>query len=419
MMDAEYRPLLIAIVLSVAVHLGFGFSNIIHPQPKMLQTQAPTVVMRQFTLETPKKGVEMPSPPPAPAKPKPIPKPKPKPIPKPKPKVAEAVVPVIDETEEERQPENIEQPEIQEEKSIWTVVEDEPETTVTEETPVEEEEKNIAEETPLEEETTVAEETNTTEETAVVEEINEEKNTQTAGVDDGIIRPKTALRPQFPNSAKLKYEGPMGITGTMNYTRNGSHYKIEASFNIPFNKRQFITEGEIQGNNLIPKKYTDKRKGKVYATAIFDYENKVIIYGSGEQPTQVTNGEIDFTKTPGYDLFSWAWQVAINGGNMPQKVMVTNGKKVYVYNTVDAHKGMSESLFDTNEGKLRVLNLPFERKGSETEYEFSFAPDFANVPAIITLRADGKTHRVHLIGVELDGTKHWQAMRQTGVRNKD
>ncbi|MBR2250822.1 MAG: hypothetical protein IJ881_00035, partial [Neisseriaceae bacterium] len=191
-----------------------------------------------------------------------------------------------------------------------------------------------------------------------------------------------------------------------------------AAFHIPFNKREFEVSGTIDGNNLIPHTYIDKRKGKVYASAVFDRENGVVRFGQGEEPTQSTDA-IDFAQTPAYDLFSWAWQVAINGGNMPDTVWVTNGKKIYEYDTKNANAGMKESVFDTGEGKLRLLSLPFEREGSSTEYEFSFAPDFANVPAIITMTADGKKHTVHLIRVELDGKKQWQAIRETGVRNKD
>ena len=391
MIKAEHRPFVIAIILSLAVHIGFGVSGIIRPTPKLSEVKTPTIVMRQFSLEQAPPAVPEVAPPPA--------KPKAQPKPKQPPKVAETVVPVIEEKKEtEQQPEIIEHPEIQEEKSIWTVIEDESETMLTEET--------VTEETPV------------SEETAITEEVIAEQNTQTANTDDGIIRPKTALHPQFPNSAKLKYEGPMSITGTMNYQRDGQNYTIYAAFHIPFNKREFEVSGTIDGNNLIPHTYIDKRKGKVYASAVFDRENGVVRFGQGEEPTQSTDA-IDFAQTPAYDLFSWAWQVAINGGNMPDTVWVTNGKKIYEYDTQNANAGMKESVFDTGEGKLRLLSLPFEREGSSTEYEFSFAPDFANVPAIITMTADGKKHTVHLIRVELDGKKQWQAIRETGVRNKD
>lgn len=389
MIKAEYRPFIIAIILSVAVHIGFGVSGIIRPTPKLSEVKTPTIVMRQFSLEQAPPAVPEVAPPPAAVAPKPKNAP---------PKVDKYEPPVVEETpieKEEVQPESVSEPEIQAEQSIWTVIEDEEETPVTEET-------NVIEETPI------------VEETSIIEETTAHNNS----TNDGVIRPQDALNPQFPNSAKLKYEGPMSITGNMNYQRDGQNYTIYAAFHIPFNKREFEVSGTIDGNNLIPHTYIDKRKGKVYASAVFDRENGVVRFGQGEEPTQSTDA-IDFAQTPAYDLFSWAWQVAINGGNMPETVWVTNGKKIYEYRTENAQNGMKESVFDTGEGKLRLLSLPFEREGSSTEYEFSFAPDFANVPALITMTADGKKQTVHLIRVELDGKKHWEARRETGVRNKD
>ena len=389
MIKAEYRPFIIAIILSLAVHIGFGVSGIIRPTPKLSEVKTPTIVMRQFSLEQAPPAVPEVAPPPAAVAPKPKNAP---------PKVDKYEPPVVEETpieKEEVQPESVSEPEIQAEQSIWTVIEDEEETPVTEET-------SVIEEAPI------------AEETSIVEETTAHNNS----TNDGVIRPQDALNPQFPNSAKLKYEGPMSITGTMNYERDGQNYTIYAAFHIPFNKREFEVSGTIDGNNLIPHTYIDKRKGKVYASAVFDRENGVVRFGQGEEPTQSTDA-IDFAQTPAYDLFSWAWQVAINGGNMPDTVWVTNGKKIYEYDTQNANAGMKESVFDTGEGKLRLLSLPFEREGSSTEYEFSFAPDFANVPALITMTADGKKQTVHLIRVELDGKKHWEARRETGVRNKD
>lgn len=393
MIKAEHRPFAIAIVLSLAVHLGFGVSGIIRPAPKITDAQKPTIVMRQFSLDpTPPAVVETPPPPAAV-----VPKPKPKNAP---PKVDKNQPPVVEEKPVEEKP---------------VVEETLPEQTV-EEKPIEEILKPVEEEVVenIEEKETIETADNEDPMRDLLEQQQLVQNENTSKAD-GFIQPKNNL-PQFPNSAKLKYEGPMSITGTMNYERQGQNYTIHATFNIPFNKREFIAEGKISGNNLIAHRYVDKRKGKVYASAIFDYENKVVLFGQGEEPTKATD-EIDFAQTPAYDLFSWAWQVAINGGNMPDTVWVTNGKKIYVYDTLNAHNGMKESVFDTGEGKLRLLSLPFEREGSSTEYEFSFAPDFANVPALITLTADGKKQSVHLIRVELDGKKEWEAKRETGVRN--
>ena len=88
MIKAEYRPFIIAIILSLAVHIGFGVSGIIRPTPKLSEVKTPTIVMRQFSLEqTPPAVVETPSPVAVAPKPKNAP-----------PKVDKSQPPVVEET---------------------------------------------------------------------------------------------------------------------------------------------------------------------------------------------------------------------------------------------------------------------------------------------------------------------------------
>ncbi|MBQ5428976.1 MAG: hypothetical protein IIU35_01070, partial [Neisseriaceae bacterium] len=268
MIKAEHRPFIIAIVLSLAVHLGFGLSGIIRPAPKLSEVKTPTIVMRQFSLEqAPPVSPEV-APPPAAVAPKPKNAP---------PKVDKQQPPVA---EEKPQPEKIVEEKPLEKEEV------QPEETVAEK-PIEEILKPVEEEevTPQ-----IVEEENTD----PLQNLLEEKQlvAKNPNCQANEICPKEALAPQFPNLAKLKYEGPMGVTGTMNYERQGQNYTIYAAFHIPFNKREFEVSGTIDGNNLIPHTYTDKRKGKVYASALFDRENNTVQFGQGEEPTQSTD-EID------------------------------------------------------------------------------------------------------------------------------
>ena len=101
MIKAEHRPFIIAIVLSLAVHIGFGVSGIIRPAPKLSEVKTPTIVMRQFSLEqAPPVSPEV-APPPAAVAPKPKNAP---------PKVDKQQPPVAEEKpleKEEPQPEKI------------------------------------------------------------------------------------------------------------------------------------------------------------------------------------------------------------------------------------------------------------------------------------------------------------------------
>lgn len=231
-----------------------------------------------------------------------------------------------------------------------------------------------------------------------------------------IIAPPDHARPSFPKDAQLRYEGPLSITGMMNFHRSGDNYRIDASFNIPFNKMQFVSEGKIQGNKLVPYRYTDTRKGKVYASAIFDYENKTVRYGKGATPTQTApiNGAQ-------HDFFSWAWQMSIDGGYMPGYVQLTNGKKIYAQESPPAEDiELEETLYDTGEGKIRIVTqkIDRDRQGRHDTIGYGFAPDFANVPAFILFNNNGTEYQMQIIGIKLDGKNYWQAMRRVSQGNK-
>ncbi|MDO5685790.1 MAG: hypothetical protein Q4G42_00095 [Neisseria sp.] len=223
-------------------------------------------------------------------------------------------------------------------------------------------------------------------------------------------------RPSFPKDAQLRYEGPFSITGDMHFSRTADTYHIEATFNVPFNKMQFRSEGKIQNGKLIPLQYSDTRKGKLYASAIFDYEQKVIRYGKGDTPTQSVAME-----GAQHDFFSWAWQMSIDGGYMPGTVQLTNGKKGYLQTTPPAEDiELEETLYDTGEGKIRIIrqSIDRERGGQHDSIDYGFAPDFANIPALIVFNDGGKVYEMRIIGIKLDNQNYWQAVRRASGKER-
>ncbi|MBP6860803.1 MAG: hypothetical protein KBC57_00420 [Neisseriaceae bacterium] len=221
-----------------------------------------------------------------------------------------------------------------------------------------------------------------------------------------LIQPKAGTQPSFPNNAQLRYEGPAGVTGYMSFQRGGGRYSLTTQFNIPFYKMAFETTGLIEGKFFKPLQYTDRRKGKVYAQAIFDYDNQEIRYGRGAEPDQV-----EPLTHHAQDFFTLAWQMALNGGKLSEPMQVTNGKKVYLHSDFSP-KG--DRQYDSNEGKINVQVFRINR--GEDGIEFAFAPDFANIPAQIILTDGGKTYQLRLIGITLDGVDYWQAIRRTRDR---
>lgn len=247
-----------------------------------------------------------------------------------------------------------------------------------------------------------------------------------------VIVPQTGVRPSFPKQAELTYEGPYGITGKMNFNRDEQNYHIDMVLNIPFNKRQFISEGTIENNRLIPLHYYDKRKDKLYASAEFDYKNGIVRFGKGEQP----NKEAPFNpKTEMFfDLFSWAWQMSIDGGNFRTETLkITNGKKIYEQSiseeeveveNVSEYNEQVEKFYEIGNQRLRIVEeaIEYERQDKNQEQNqnndensdsvsYAFAPDFANIPAVIKITDKGKKYEIHVIGIKLDNVEHWRADR--------
>ena len=207
----------------------------------------------------------------------------------------------------------------------------------------------------------------------------------------GRIAPLDGEVVPFPKQAELRYKGL--VPGIMTFNRIGDKYTIRAIIKVPFRQMEFVSKGRIDGNRLLPETFTDTRKGKLYAQAVFDYENGLITYGkAGETKTE------EMGDNP-LDLFSAAWQLAMNKGRGSSKLQVTSGKGVKIYTirsqAVDYQQG---------EGKLAMqkFTIPDDNKG------FGLAVDFAYVPASITY--DG--YEIYIDGIKLDGINYWQAINK-------
>ena len=122
----------------------------------------------------------------------------------------------------------------------------------------------------------------------------------------------------FPTSAELQYVGPYGVPATMTFNRSGSTYKVVASINVPMYQMRFESSGSINGNTLQPAVYTDTRKGKPYAQARFSGNS--VRYGKAGDAAQTAavNG-------PTFDLFTLAWQLAMNEGKLPAGLSLAAG----------------------------------------------------------------------------------------------
>ena len=200
----------------------------------------------------------------------------------------------------------------------------------------------------------------------------------------------------FPKNAALTYSGNGGVTATMAYGRSASNYNINTTFKIPLYSMQFRSSGSMSGNTMIPNSYSDTRRGKLYAQAKFNHGSKTITYGkAGENKTATMRG------VP-MDLFSLAWQLALNNGKVSGVSQFTNGKKVYNEATNIRAAGTQNVKF---KGKPLSVNMYRATRGGDV-MEYGLAPSLGNIPALIRYTDDGKTYQLNLTAATLDGKKY-------------
>ena len=201
-----------------------------------------------------------------------------------------------------------------------------------------------------------------------------------------LAAPAAVAETAFPKNAELHYIGPYGVPAVMTFNQNGGRYNVSADINVPLYKMRFSSSGSISGNRLQPARYSDTRKG-------LDYGSKTITYGkAGHTESQPLAG-------PTFDLFTLAWQLALNNGQLPANLHITNGKRVY---PVRGMTRLPSARYNINGASIAVNRFRVQR-GDDT-IEYSFAPDFANIPALIKYTDDGKTYELKLRSGKIDGT---------------
>lgn len=195
----------------------------------------------------------------------------------------------------------------------------------------------------------------------------------------------------FPDSAELHYVGPYSVPATMTFKRSGGSYTVVARINAPLYQMRFQSSGRVQGKHLLPLSYSDTRKGKTYAQASFN--GQTVSYGRAGQPPQSAT-----VKGPTFDLFTLAWELAMNDGRLPAGLHITNGKKLY---PVSGIRQVGSGLYRVSGGDTPVNRYRVQRGNDSVEY--AFAPELHNIPAQITYVDDGKTHTLKLKSIKING----------------
>lgn len=205
------------------------------------------------------------------------------------------------------------------------------------------------------------------------------------------LLPLVVQAADLPANAELQYVGPYGVPATMTFARSGNSYRVLARINAPLYQMRFESVGSVSGNTLRPASYTDTRKGKLYAQAKFG--SGQISYGRAGEQVQTAAA-----KGPTFDLFTLAWQLAANNGQLPAGLQITNGKKLY---PVSGMRKVGSGQYRIGGGETRIERYRVQR-GDDT-IEYAFAPDLHNIPAQISYTDDGKTYTLKLKSVRING----------------
>ena len=206
------------------------------------------------------------------------------------------------------------------------------------------------------------------------------------------IMPWATHAAELPQNAVLHYTASYGFPATMTFTRQSNNrYQIVAEIKVWAYPIKIESSGIIQGNLLKPSYYRDMRNGKTYAEAKFQPNS--ITYGkTGEQTTETTSHTI-------LDLFSLSWQLAATDGKLPNNIKITNGKRIYAVNGLNR---IGSQTFALQNG-LRTPVQQYRVTRGDDIVHYAFAPKLGNIPTQISYTDNGKTYRLKLVRLILNG----------------
>lgn len=232
---------------------------------------------------------------------------------------------------------------------------------------------------------------------------SDELSTPPPELPDGTagLEAKAASAPRrFPDNAVLDYQiyygSLMAGHGEVSWQRRSGSYTLEARLTPIFGPGlRYQSRGSVGKNGLTPLAYQAWRGDTEREAARFDWASNTLAYGDRDSK--------EAPLTPGaQDILSLGYQLALTGGSrLPMPLRITTGKKVYDYPLAAS----GETRYPPDHGTLRVV--VFRAKHGEGLTEFWLAPDFANLPVRI-LRVDkDKTIDQRARRIDINGKTVW------------
>ncbi|NDV14238.1 DUF3108 domain-containing protein [Crenobacter caeni] len=217
--------------------------------------------------------------------------------------------------------------------------------------------------------------------------------------DDGRIRPATPIT-AFPDQATLHYHAYYGNiqvgSGLIHWQRQGGRYHLEARVKGLFSPLlRYVSEGRAAGGKLAPERYQAWRDEAPREYARFDREDKRLDFGDKQ--------EASVPLEPGaQDVLSLGFALALAGGEPAAgDTQITTGKKVYGFRL----RPSGEADYDTGDGAIRVVLVRAGEGANRNEYWL--APDFANLPVRIVRADEKKTLELRAYRIDIAGSPVW------------
>ncbi|WP_232219823.1 DUF3108 domain-containing protein [Pseudogulbenkiania sp. MAI-1] len=205
---------------------------------------------------------------------------------------------------------------------------------------------------------------------------------------------------RFPDQSRVDYQFYYGSLmaghGEISWQRNGGSYTLEARLTpIIGPSLRYQSRGSVGKGGLTPLAYQAWRGDNERESARFDWPANTLAYGDhGDKQAELAPGT--------QDILSLGYQLALTGGRqLSPRQRITTGKKVYDYPLAPG----GETRYPPDHGALRVV--VFRAKNGDDLTEFWLAPDYANLPVRI-LRVDkDKTIDQRARRIDINGKTVW------------
>ena len=205
---------------------------------------------------------------------------------------------------------------------------------------------------------------------------------------------------RFPDNSRVDYQiyygSLMAGHGEISWQRSGANYTLDARLTPIIGPHlRYQSRGSVGKRGLTPLAYQAWRGDTERESARFDWNANTLAYGDhGDKQAELAPGT--------QDILSLGYQLALTGGSLlPPQQRITTGKKVYDYPLAPA----GETRYPPDHGTLRVV--VFRAKNGDDVTEFWLAPDFANLPVRILRIDKDKTLDQRARRIDINGKTVW------------